>query len=255
VPYQWIRFLHIVSAIGFIAIHGTSMLVLHSIRSERSRPRIEAILDFSGRTANAMYISMVAVVGTGLWMGIEQSTLLREYWYWWALALLALTSVLMWFVAKPFTARLRAACEIRPSGIPRVSDSEIGEILNSSRPNVIAAIGIAGIGLILYLMVFQPAIIGDGSFGGGGEKTSDSVPGDVDLLVLGEELFQRTAGGVGCAACHGPDGQGTSIAPNITGVTKSRIVRALNGGVPQMSSIELTDTEIDAVYAYLETLP
>lgn len=254
-PYQWIRFLHIVSGIGFIGLHGASIVVLYAIRNERSRPRIEATLDFSGRTANAMYASLVAVVGTGLWMGIERTTLLREYWYWSSLGLLILISVLMWLVAKPFTERLRAACEIRPSGIPRVSDAEIGQILRSSRPHVITAIGTVGLVAILYLMVFQPAIIGDGTFAGGDRETPGEVVDDVDLVALGEELFQRTAGGVGCAACHGGNGQGTSIAPDIREATRSRIVRALEGGVPQMSNIELTDTEVDAVHRYLQTLP
>lgn len=256
-PYQWIRYLHIVSAVGFVAIHGASIVVLYAIRSEKARPRIEAILDFSGRTANAMYVSLVAVVGTGFWMGFTQSSLLREYWYWWSLGLLIATGVLMWFVAKPFTARLRAACEIRPSGVPRVSDAELGQILRSSRPNVITAIGVAGLAAIIYMMVFQPAIFGDGTFGGGG--TTVTTPGsgqlsDAELLAVGEDLFQRSAGGVGCAACHGPDGHGTSVAPNIIGMPKARIERAIDGGVPQMSIVELDDTQLEAVFRYLQTL-
>ena len=32
-------------------------------------------------------------------------------------------------VAKPYFAKVKAACEMRPSGVPRVSDEELGEIL------------------------------------------------------------------------------------------------------------------------------
>jgi hypothetical protein len=63
----------------------------------------------------------------------------------------------MWFVAKPFTKRVRAACEIRPSGVPRVSDQELSQILRSPRTHVIMAIGVGGLAAILYLMVFKPA--------------------------------------------------------------------------------------------------
>jgi cytochrome c553 len=245
VSYQWIRFLHIASGIGFVALHGTSIAVLHANRNEASRTRLEAALDFSGRTTTAMYGSLVAVVGTGLWMGLDRTALFRESWYWLSLGLLAATGIAMWFVAKPFTTRLRSACEIRPSGVPRVSDAELRQILRSWRPNVIAAIGAIGLVGILYLMVFQPVVIGGGVSG-------DAVS---DLVEQGEELFQRTAGGVGCAACHGTDAEGRANAPSIVGVPKTDISRALAGGVEQMSGIELDETELEAVYQYLQTLP
>ena len=158
VPYRWIRFLHIATAIGFAGIHGASIVVLYAIRNERDRVRIEGILDFSSQTAVAMYISLAAVIGTGLWMGIEVTAWFSQPWYWWSLILLALTTVLMLLIAKPFTKRIRAACEIRPSGVPRVSDEELGEVLRSPRTHLITAIGVIGLVAVLYLMVFKPVL-------------------------------------------------------------------------------------------------
>jgi len=156
VPYAWIRFFHIASAIGFAGIHGASIVVLYVIRNERDRGRIESILGFSAKTVTAMYLTLVTVVGTGLWLGFEVTIFLRRPWYWLSLALLVVTSLLMWFVAKPFAERIRAACDIRPSGVPRVSDEELAMILRSRRVHVIAAIGVIGLGAVLYLMVFRP---------------------------------------------------------------------------------------------------
>ena len=155
-PFRWIRFLHIASAIGFVGIHGASIFVLYAIRGERDRRRIDSLLDFSTRTVIPLYVSLVAIVGTGIWMGVDTTFYFRQPWYWWSLVLLVVTALLMWFVAKPYAERIRAACEIRPSGVPRVSDEELGEILGSSRTHVITAIGAIGFGLILYLMVFRP---------------------------------------------------------------------------------------------------
>ena len=157
-PYRWIRFFHIASVIGFVGIHGASIVVLYAIRGERNRGRIESLLSFSAKTVVAMYWSLAEVVGTGFWLGFAVSAWLRQPWYWLALALLATTGVLMWFLAKPFTKRVRAACEIRPSGVPRVSDQELSQILRSPRTHVITAIGIGGLAAILYLMVFKPAL-------------------------------------------------------------------------------------------------
>ena len=45
---------------------------------------------------------------------------------------------------------------MRPSGVPRVSDEELLEILRAPTAHVISAIGVVGLLAILYLMVFQP---------------------------------------------------------------------------------------------------
>jgi uncharacterized membrane protein len=141
-----------------MGIHGASIVVLYVIRNERDRTQIESLLRFSARTVIAMYFSLAAVVGTGLWLGFEVSYFFSEPWYWWSLVLLALTSLLMWLLAKPHTKRLRAACGIRPSGIPRKSDEELSKLLRSPRSHVITAIGVGGLVAILYLMVFQPVL-------------------------------------------------------------------------------------------------
>jgi hypothetical protein len=61
-------------------------------------------------------------------------------------------------VAKPYFARIKDACQVRPSGVPRVSDEELGQILRGRTAHVIAAIGGIGLLAILYLMVFKPNI-------------------------------------------------------------------------------------------------
>lgn len=156
-PYPWIRFFHILSSIAFVGIHGASIVVLYAIRNERDRARIESMLSLSAKTVTTMYGALAAVIGTGLWLGIVVTGWFRQPWYWLSLALLVATTVVMYFVAKPFGEHLRAACEVRPSGLPRVSDEELAQILRSPRTHIITAIGIAALVAILYLMVFKPA--------------------------------------------------------------------------------------------------
>jgi mono/diheme cytochrome c family protein len=84
--------------------------------------------------------------------------------------------------------------------------------------------------------------------------TEPPTEDNTELLALGEELFNFTAGGEGCAGCHGYDAAGTSDGPNIIGASKSSISSALGGGVLDMADIELTRDELDAVYAYLAAL-
>ena len=72
--------------------------------------------------------------------------------------LLLLIVGLMTAVAKPYFARIKEACQVRPSGVPRVSDEELGQILGGGTANLIAAIGGIGLLAILYLMVFKPGL-------------------------------------------------------------------------------------------------
>ena len=76
-----------------------------------------------------------------------------------------------------------------------------------------------------------------------------ATPAPAPVIERGEEVFQRAAGGVGCASCHGIDG----LAPNILGRPAFAIERAL-ARVSQMSFISLTDEDLDAMVAYLQFL-
>ena len=72
-------------------------------------------------------------------------------------------------------------------------------------------------------------------------------------LRLGRTIFEKTAGGVGCAACHGMNGRGGAQfnAPDIRGADEMRVRSAL-AGVVVMSRIMLNDAEIAAVVAHLQ---
>ena len=69
-----------------------------------------------------------------------------------------MTTVLMTLIAKPYFQRITAACAIRPSGVPRVSDEELHELIAGpkSKAHLITTIGVAGLAVILYLMVTKP---------------------------------------------------------------------------------------------------
>jgi uncharacterized membrane protein len=281
--YQWVKFIHVASAIAFVAVHGASIVVLYAVRRERDRQHLLAVLDFSSRTVTSTYASLIALVGTGFWLGFERDTFFGEGWFWLSLALLVLTTVLMWAVAKPFTRRVRTALEMRPSGVPRTSDEELSEILRSPKTHLITLIGVVGLGSILYLMLFQPTLWaeaappppttlpststtttvpgGTTTVPGGVTTTSPdagattTMPGSDDpLLALGKEVFDVTAGGLGCAFCHGSDGLGTAYGPRIAGRSKEDISNALRWA-DGMTDIRLTPDELEGVARYVRTLP
>jgi hypothetical protein len=156
--YQWVLLLHIASVLTFLSLHGVSMVVLYRIRNERDRAKILDLLSLSGETTVPMYISLGAIVLTGVLAGLKLSSF-KHWWVWLAIVLLLAIVGAMTALAKPFFARVRDACALRPSGVPRVSDEELGQILGGPTAHIITAIGVGGLLLILYLMVFQPGVI------------------------------------------------------------------------------------------------
>ena len=104
----------------------------------------------------------------------------------------------------------------------------------------------------------QPAILVPTATVAPAPATSSTSPPRSDLLAQGKLVFEKTAGGVGCAFCHGLDGKGGGIsglgAPDIRGAKEAKVRGALIGGVPLMSFIKLSDEEITAVVAYLQYL-
>ena len=77
--------------------------------------------------------------------------------------------------------------------------------------------------------------------------------GEEAVLALGREVFQVTAGGVGCALCHGSRGEGTPYGPRIAGRSREDIVGALRWA-GDMANIDLTAEELDGVALYVAQL-
>jgi peptidoglycan biosynthesis protein MviN/MurJ (putative lipid II flippase) len=158
VLHPWLLFAHIASALLLLASHGVSMVVLYRIRRERDRAKILTLVTLSGETILPMYIAIGLILLSGVALGLE-SERFGQWWVWIAILLFVATIGLMAAIAKPYFVKVKAACEVRPSGVPRVSDEELGEILGSGTAHLITAIGVGGLLAIVYLMIFKPWVL------------------------------------------------------------------------------------------------
>jgi hypothetical protein len=153
--YTWLKFFHVVAVLALLGTHGVSMTVLYAIRKERDRGKILALVQVSGQAIVPMYISILAIVVFGVLLAFKLHVW-GKTWLWISIALLVATTALMYATAKPYFARVKEACQMRPSGVPRISDEELGEVLGSARAHLITAIGVIGLLAIVYLMIFKP---------------------------------------------------------------------------------------------------
>jgi glucose/arabinose dehydrogenase len=91
------------------------------------------------------------------------------------------------------------------------------------------------------------------------------------MVELGDRVFHGLAGGAGCTGCHGADGSGTTLGPDLTAKTPlwsdgsyAGIKRVISDGVPQpkqyrspmpaMGGAQLSPEQLSAVAAYVWAL-
>jgi len=85
----------------------------------------------------------------------------------------------------------------------------------------------------------------------GDDSSGDAAPLPSELVAAGRAIYSGADGDRGCAGCHGADATGAR-AEGIVGASASSIREGLE--IPAMSSIELTDEQVDALAAYLRSL-
>jgi uncharacterized membrane protein len=153
--YRWWVFIHLAGVFGFLIAHGASVSVLFRLRKERDREKIRQLIQFSGSTVRLFYVSLLVLVAGGVGAGL-QGHWFKYQWIWEAIGVLVAVTVLMIVLARPYYRRVAEATELRPSGVPRVSDEDLALRLRSSIPGAVALLGFGGLLVILWLMIFKP---------------------------------------------------------------------------------------------------
>ncbi|HEX9695063.1 MAG TPA: cupredoxin domain-containing protein [Actinomycetota bacterium] len=153
---HWV-FLHLAGVFGFLASHGVSMAAAIRLRKERDVARIGGLLDVSARTTGVMYASLGALLAGGV--GATFAGGLWSFgWIWAALLVLAVVTLAMIFMAKPYYQKVRFVARAVAEGSKAVTGEQVDEMLSTSRPTTIMGIGFVGLTLILILMIFKPTL-------------------------------------------------------------------------------------------------
>jgi hypothetical protein len=158
--YPWFVFIHVLAAFLFILAHGASAFVSYRLRAERDPTRIAALLDVSSSTIGLMYGTLSLLVLAGVAAGI-MGDWFSKGWIWVAIGVLFAVTVLMYVVATRYYVTVRQAlgqtrrgsCGPAPEPLP---PDQLLALLDSRRPDAIAAIGIIVLAVLLWLMVVKP---------------------------------------------------------------------------------------------------
>jgi hypothetical protein len=164
--YRWWVFLHILGAFGFLLAHGVSVAMALALRREREPERIKALLGMSRVSLNVTYASLIVLLTGGIVSGFL-GRWWGQGWIWVALGLLLALWVSMSLLGTSFYDRVRIAVDTEPmlgarkkawlrDRPPPVTATELDALLASSRPVLLAWMGVVGLAVILWLMVLKP---------------------------------------------------------------------------------------------------
>lgn len=160
--YPWVVFIHVAAAFLFVMGHGASMWVSDQIRRERDATRIRALLEVSSRSLGLVYSSLITLLIAGIVAGIMGGHFNRG-WIWAAILVLLTIIVLMYALASLYYGRVREAVGLRGYQTPKdapdptpVSAEELAALVDSRRPDVIGLVGVIGLLVLLWLMMFKP---------------------------------------------------------------------------------------------------
>ncbi len=158
--YPWVVFVHVLAAFLFILAHGASAFVSYRLRAERDPARIAALLDLSSSTIGVMYGALGLLLLAGIAAGI-MGDWFSKGWIWLAIGVLFGVTVLMYVVATRYYVTVRRALgQQRPGSSGPAPEplptEQLLALLDTRRPDTIAAIGAIGLVLIVWLMVVKP---------------------------------------------------------------------------------------------------
>ncbi len=160
--YTWIVFLHLTGVFVFLLGHGASANVAFKLRGERNPDRIRALLDLSLTSFGGMYVGLLLLLITGIIAGFMGNHWIHG-WIWASIVLLIALFVLMYLLGTSYYNKVRHAVGVpiykrsdqQPLGETK-SEPEITALVNTSQPLIVMVVGVVGLLLLLWLMMFKP---------------------------------------------------------------------------------------------------
>jgi hypothetical protein len=152
----WV-FLHILCVALFLLFHGVQVWALLTL--EPGMPDREKVFDRAEQSrmvSTPMYISLGLLILFGVIAGIDGHLFSRGWWLWGAIIVLLVTVGFMSAIAGPYMKKVRAATTRWADGSYPMSDEELEALLRGPQVRLISVVGVAGLAILLWLMVYKP---------------------------------------------------------------------------------------------------
>jgi hypothetical protein len=160
--YPWLVFVHVGGAFLFVMAHGVSAITAFRLRAERDPARITALLDLSSQSLGVTYLGLLTLLVAGIAAAIARNWF-SQAWPWVAIGVLVIVMFAMYLMATRYYAGVRQGL-----GLPSMNDKkgeappaprpieEVIRMLDTRRPEQLAAVGLGGLLVLLWLMILKP---------------------------------------------------------------------------------------------------
>jgi hypothetical protein len=151
--YRWLVFIHVLAGFSFVLAHGTSAAVVFRVRNERDPDRVRLLLDLSQRSTIPADISVLVLLVAGIWAGIDRQWFTSgTLWIWAAVIVIVIVFIAMFVLISRHYYPLRQRLQVDPP----VTPEELDAALSTPQPTWGAAIGMIGLVVLIWLMMFKP---------------------------------------------------------------------------------------------------
>lgn len=153
---------HVLGVLLFALAHGVSAAVLLRIRSERNPGALRRLLDLSRRSVKVMSIGYLLWFLSGVLAGFTGNWWTSgRLWIWVSLVIAIFITALMTPMGRFYLDRVRTALGVDPKTgaydpTVQVDSTAIQAAIASGQPALVAAIGIGGLAVIVWLMLAKP---------------------------------------------------------------------------------------------------
>ena len=169
--YLWLVFVHVLSIMVFLLLHGAVFTVTYALRQERGPERIGVLLDLSLASHDSrralgriFQITFLVVVASGVALMVVGGWW-RWWWPWLSIAVFLALALAMTEMGRLPMEQLRRALGLpwiagrtKPDWkAPEAPDQAATEAaLARLRPTALTVIGVGGFAVLLWLMMFRP---------------------------------------------------------------------------------------------------
>ncbi len=157
--HEWVLFLHLAAVFAFLTAHGIQVAGMWRMRNEADPARGLAVLDAMPNVA-LVRVTLGLVIASGLVAGFIEPWW-QQWWMWVSLALLVAIWAAMWRWGGGYFGLIQEsatrALEERAGGPGSTAAMEAFERTRQGwQPVAMMIVGIAGLVVILWLMMFKP---------------------------------------------------------------------------------------------------
>ena len=154
--YQWFVFLHLVGLVVFVLAHGASAFIALRLPAQRNPAVVASYLETSKIANNTMYGGLILLLigGAG---AATINDFWTEPWVIGSIVVLVVVIGLMYGLGTGYYSKLRKLLA-EGSGGSVVSEEELARRLDPQRPRILAAVGVIGLLILVWLMVLKPGV-------------------------------------------------------------------------------------------------